>query len=121
MGDSATTARDPHPAGHPRNSRGRLRRTRLTSASIAEILERSGISKGALYFHFPTREYLAAAIFAEQLAVALPPQESTVQELVDVGLVLAYRLQTEPLVRASVALSLEQGATGLDRTSAFDL
>ncbi|MFF4985518.1 hypothetical protein ACFY3O_36435 [Streptomyces sp. NPDC001046] len=37
------------------------------------------------------------------------------------GLVLAYRLQTEPLVRASVALALDQGATSLNHASAFDL
>lgn len=91
------------------------------ATSIAEILERSGVSKGAMYFHFPTKEDLAAAIFAEQLAIALPPQDSTLQELVDAGLVLAHRLQTDPLVRASVALALDQSATGLDRASAFDL
>ncbi|MCX2922186.1 ScbR family autoregulator-binding transcription factor [Streptomyces sp. NEAU-W12] len=90
-----------------------------TSATIGEILDRAGVTKGALYFHFGSKEELALGIFEEQLAVALPPQSSKLQELVDSGLVLALRLCTDPLVRASVGLALDQGALGLDRTPAF--
>ncbi|GAA1431160.1 ScbR family autoregulator-binding transcription factor [Streptomyces thermospinosisporus] len=92
-----------------------------TSATIGEILERAGVTKGALYFHFGSKEELALGIFEEQLAVSLPPQSSKLQELVDSGLVLALRLRTEPLVRASVGLALDQGALGLDRTPAFGM
>ncbi|GAA0642406.1 ScbR family autoregulator-binding transcription factor [Streptomyces thermocarboxydovorans] len=92
-----------------------------TSATIGEILERAGVTKGALYFHFGSKEELALGIFEEQLAVSLPPQPSKLQELVDSGLVLALRLRTEPLVRASVGLALDQGALGLDRTPAFGM
>jgi len=90
-----------------------------TSATIGEILERAGVTKGALYFHFGSKEELALGVFEEQLALTLPPQSSKLQELVDSGLVLALRLRTEPLVRASVGLALDQGALGLDRTPAF--
>ncbi|MFE9771233.1 ScbR family autoregulator-binding transcription factor [Streptomyces sp. NPDC005931] len=90
-----------------------------TSATIGEILERAGVTKGALYFHFGSKEELALGVFEEQLAISLPPQSSKLQELVDSGLVLALRLRTEPLVRASVGLALDQGALGLDRTPAF--
>ncbi|MFD3732443.1 ScbR family autoregulator-binding transcription factor [Streptomyces sp. NPDC058632] len=90
-----------------------------TSATIGEILDRAGVTKGALYFHFGSKEELALGVFEEQLAVALPPQSSKLQELVDSGLVLALRLCTDPLVRASVGLALDQGALGLDRTPAF--
>ncbi|CAM5734695.1 MULTISPECIES: ScbR family autoregulator-binding transcription factor [Streptomyces] len=90
-----------------------------TSATIGEILGRAGVTKGALYFHFGSKEELALGIFEEQLAVTLPPQSSKLQELVDSGLVLALRLCTDPLVRASVGLALDQGALGLDRTPAF--
>ncbi|MEV8594357.1 ScbR family autoregulator-binding transcription factor [Streptomyces sp. NPDC052012] len=92
-----------------------------TSATIGEILERAGVTKGALYFHFGSKEELALGIFEEQLAISLPPQPSKLQELVDSGLVLALRLRTEPLVRASVGLALDQGALGLDRTPAFGM
>ncbi|GAB2865615.1 ScbR family autoregulator-binding transcription factor [Streptomyces deserti] len=90
-----------------------------TSATIGEILQRAGVTKGALYFHFGSKEELALGVFEEQMAIALPPQASKLQELVDSGLVLAWRLRTEPLVRASVGLALDQGALGLDRTPAF--
>jgi len=92
-----------------------------TSATIGEILERAGVTKGALYFHFASKEELALGVFEEQLAISLPSQSSKLQELVDSGLVLALRLRTEPLVRASVGLALDQGALGLDRTPAFGM
>lgn len=92
-----------------------------TSATIGEILERAGVTKGALYFHFGSKEELALGVFEEQLAISLPPQPGKLQELVDSGLVLALRLRTEPLVRASVGLALDQGALGLDRTPAFGM
>lgn len=92
-----------------------------TSATIGEILERAGVTKGALYFHFGSKEELALGVFEEQLAISLPHQSSKLQELVDSGLVLATRLRTEPLVRASVGLALDQGALGLDRTPAFGM
>ncbi|MFF5984329.1 ScbR family autoregulator-binding transcription factor [Streptomyces olindensis] len=90
-----------------------------TSATIGEILDRAGVTKGALYFHFGSKEELAVGVFEEQLAITLPPQSSKLQELVDSGLVLARRLRSEPLVRASVGLALDQGAMDLDRTAAF--
>ncbi|MFF7735346.1 ScbR family autoregulator-binding transcription factor [Streptomyces sp. NPDC007984] len=90
-----------------------------TSATIGEILDRAGVTKGALYFHFGSKEELAVGVFEEQLAIALPPQSSRLQELVDSGLVMARRLRSEPLVRASVGLALDQGAMDLDRTPAF--
>ncbi|MEV5432938.1 ScbR family autoregulator-binding transcription factor [Streptomyces sp. NPDC052701] len=92
-----------------------------TSATIGEILERAGVTKGALYFHFASKEELAIGVFEEQLAISLPPQPSRLQELVDSGLVLARRLRSEALVRASVGLALDQGAMDLDRTPAFQM
>lgn len=92
-----------------------------TSATIGEILDRAGVTKGALYFHFGSKEELAIGVFEEQLAITLPPQSSKLQELVDSGLVLARRLRSEPLVRASVGLALDQGAMDLDRTQAFGM
>ncbi|MER7894753.1 ScbR family autoregulator-binding transcription factor [Streptomyces sp. NPDC096046] len=92
-----------------------------TSATIGEILDRAGVTKGALYFHFGSKEELAVGVFEEQLAITLPPQSSKLQELVDSGLVMARRLRSEPLVRASVGLALDQGAMDLDRTPAFQM
>lgn len=35
-------------------------------ASMAEILDAAGVTKGALYFHFPGKEALAKAVVQEQ-------------------------------------------------------
>ena len=38
-----------------------------TSATIGEILGRAGVTKGALYFHFASKEALARAVIAEMV------------------------------------------------------
>ncbi|MEV4427856.1 ScbR family autoregulator-binding transcription factor [Streptomyces sp. R-07] len=110
----------------------RTRRTILESAAavfaergyerttIGEILVRAGVTKGALYFHFASKEDLALGVLdAQMLDVPLAPQPIKLQELVDQGFLLAHRLQRDPLVRASVALALDSGATGIDRAAPF--
>lgn len=90
------------------------------AATIGEILANAGVTKGALYFHFPSKEELALAVLEEQATEApVIPQASKLQELVDIGMLLAYRLRHDPLVRASVRLTLDQGARGLDRRGPF--
>ncbi|MFF4172552.1 ScbR family autoregulator-binding transcription factor [Streptomyces sp. NPDC001744] len=88
--------------------------------TIGEILVRAGVTKGALYFHFASKEDLALGVLdAQMLDEPLGPQPIKVQELVDQGFLLAHRLQRDPLVRASVALALDSGATGVDRAAPF--
>jgi AcrR family transcriptional regulator len=90
------------------------------AATITEILKIAGVTRGALYFHFQSKEELALGILGEQdHSLAVPQQASKVQELVDTSLVHAYRLQTDPLVRAGVRLSLDQLAEGVDRKGPF--
>ncbi|GGJ44487.1 ScbR family autoregulator-binding transcription factor [Streptomyces brasiliensis] len=78
------------------------------AATIGEILARAGVTKGALYFHFPSKQALAEGVFTEQFTVlALPPRTCKLQELVDVGLLTAYRMRRDPLVSGAARLSLE--------------
>ncbi len=63
--------------------------------STGEILERSGVSRGALYHHFPTKLDLFRAVWEaserrviEELAARVPPSTSPFEVLV--GLVRAY-------------------------------
>ncbi|MFE3652742.1 MULTISPECIES: ScbR family autoregulator-binding transcription factor [unclassified Streptomyces] len=85
-------------------------------ATIAEVLERAGVTKGALYFHFASKEQLALAVLNEHvLDIAVEPQQIRLQEFVDAGQVLAYRLRNDPIQRGAARLAVEQGSTHLDR------
>ncbi|MEU9294880.1 ScbR family autoregulator-binding transcription factor [Streptomyces sp. NPDC048266] len=88
--------------------------------TIGEILVRAGVTKGALYFHFASKEDVALGVLdAQMLDEPLTPQPIKLQELVDQGFLLSHRLQRDALVRASVALALDSGATGVDRAAPF--
>ncbi|MEV7379608.1 ScbR family autoregulator-binding transcription factor [Streptomyces lydicus] len=85
-------------------------------ATIAEVLERAGVTKGALYFHFASKEQLALAVLEEQVVdIAVEPQKIKLQEFVDAGQVLAYRLRRDPIQRGAARLAVEQGSNHLDR------
>ncbi|MFD3839065.1 ScbR family autoregulator-binding transcription factor [Streptomyces sp. NPDC058642] len=90
------------------------------AATISEILAAAGVTKGALYFHFPSKEHLADGVLHEQdHRLPIPDRACKVQQLVDTVVLHAYRLQTDPMVRAGVRLSLDQQAQGLDRSGPF--
>jgi len=85
-------------------------------ATIAEVLDRAGVTKGALYFHFASKEQLALAVLDEHvLDISVEPQPIKLQEFVDSGQVLAYRLRNDPIQRGAARLVVEQSSTHLDR------
>lgn len=78
------------------------------AATIGEVLARAGVTKGALYFHFPSKQALAEGVLSQQFAsVAVPLSACRLQEFVDTGLVVAYRMRRDPMVSAVARLSLE--------------
>ncbi|WP_328911103.1 TetR/AcrR family transcriptional regulator [Streptomyces sp. NBC_00234] len=84
------------------------------AATIASILERAGLTRGALYFHFTSKEELARGVLAEAVtAEGLTPQAFKLQEWVDIALLLAYRLPREPMLSASIRLSVDPRARGM--------
>ncbi|QJS99026.1 TetR/AcrR family transcriptional regulator [Streptomyces asoensis] len=90
------------------------------AATISEILLTAGVTKGALYFHFPSKEDLAEGVIHEQdHDLPIPLRACKVQQLVDTVVLHAYRLRTDPLVRAGVRLALDQQTQGLDRSGPF--
>jgi AcrR family transcriptional regulator len=91
------------------------------SATIAEILTAAGVTKGALYFHFQSKEHLAQGVLRAQNdeRLVVPDRVSKIQQLVDIVMLHAYRLQTDPMVRASVRLTLDELAQDLDRSGPF--
>ncbi|MFJ9216978.1 ScbR family autoregulator-binding transcription factor [Streptomyces sp. NPDC102383] len=91
------------------------------ATTIAEILARGQVTKGALYFHFASKEALARGLLEEQSPDGVPLLQRSIrlQEVVDAIALQAYRLRTDPVVRAAVRLSMDEAALGGSRGDAF--
>lgn len=83
-------------------------------ASLSQVAERAGVTKGALYFHFQSKDDLARAVIAEQhrfvtadnaavLSLDLPPLES----MIVLCRRFALNLLHHSIVRAGTRLTLE--------------
>ncbi len=82
-------------------------------ASLSEILAEAGVTKGALYFHFKSKEDLADALIEEQFTVWEPLaaiERPGLQTVIDLTQGMAASLQSDVRVRASVRLVIEQGS-----------
>ncbi|MED7951621.1 MULTISPECIES: ScbR family autoregulator-binding transcription factor [unclassified Streptomyces] len=83
------------------------------SASLVDISRRAGVSKGALYFHFVSKQALADGVRAEAgdaigaaVLRALRGAAPAVQELIDLTHELGRLLREDVVVRAGVLLGL---------------
>lgn len=92
------------------------------AASITEILKRAGVTKGALYFHFPSKEALAQGVMAAQArAVELRMEPAGLQTLIDMNLQIAHEMRTNTLLRAGLRLSVVQQTFGLQDLAPFHM
>src|SRR4051812_26084571 len=80
-------------------------------ASIADIATESGMTKGALYFHFPSKDELARAVIAEQhrrtmaaAAEAIEEGRPGLETMVLLSAVLARQLLPDRVVRGGIRL-----------------
>ncbi|WP_434587173.1 ScbR family autoregulator-binding transcription factor [Streptomyces sp. A5-4] len=90
-------------------------------ASVTRIVERAGLTLGAMYFHFASKQDLAREVMNAQPDVIEPLLNSVgLQRLVDITMVWAHRLQTDPLLRAGVRLAVEQGRFGMQDSASFE-
>ncbi|WP_190344499.1 ScbR family autoregulator-binding transcription factor [Streptomyces venezuelae] len=81
----------------------------FAGASVTRIAERAGMTLGAMYFHFPSKEALAREIVRSQPDLVSPPLPSEgLQHAVDVTLTWAYQLLTDALLFAGARLVMEQ-------------
>ncbi len=87
-------------------------------ASLSGILSYADVTKGALYFHFESKEALAWAVIKEQHAMAmlaaqrvLATAQSPMESILLCAKEMARQLLTEPIVRAGVRLTLELGTS----------
>ncbi|MFE2109476.1 ScbR family autoregulator-binding transcription factor [Kitasatospora sp. NPDC059463] len=91
-------------------------------ATMAEILERAGVTKGALYFHFPSKEELALAVIEGQsawLATWQPATDSPMQTVIDLGYAFAHSLLDDPLLRGAIRLTIEHGTFTQPQVGAY--
>jgi AcrR family transcriptional regulator len=80
-------------------------------ASTAGILARGGVTRGALYFHFPSKATLADAVVAAQDAdLALPDTPVRLQAALDVCRDHVRRLKSDVLLRAALRLATERSS-----------
>jgi AcrR family transcriptional regulator len=78
-----------------------------TAATVADILKAAGVTKGALYFHFDSKEALARGVLEVQAQQQVAQQEIKLQEMVDLAITIAYRLRHDPVLQAGARLSAD--------------
>lgn len=97
----------------------------FAGATVADILLRSGVTKGALYFHFETKEEVADAVLAahgEWMRDAVAGLSGvSVQSLLDLGYLVCDALCTNSLFQATARLAVERETYGAGRPQAFQL
>jgi AcrR family transcriptional regulator len=83
-------------------------------AGLAEILDTAGVTKGALYFHFASKEELARAIIDEQFGLDRPmapmAEGLALQQLIDLTFDIGRHLAESVRVRAAVRLAIEHAS-----------
>ncbi|MFD7781634.1 ScbR family autoregulator-binding transcription factor [Streptomyces nojiriensis] len=91
------------------------------AAKLTDIVKLANVTKGALYFHFDSKEDLAQAVIDAQVSMHAPvtPQEFRAQEFVDVGMVFSHRLRYDVLMRGCARLTLEQHGRELDGAAPY--
>ncbi|MFH9012621.1 ScbR family autoregulator-binding transcription factor [Streptomyces sp. NPDC017943] len=90
-------------------------------AGLNTILQRAGMTTGAMYFHFKSKEELARAVIVEQAAgLRWPTGTKGLQQLIDVCRYLAVQMRSDVLFRAGVRLAVEQSEVNLLDYSIYD-
>lgn len=87
------------------------------AATMSQIAARADVTQGALYFHFRSKQDLAAEVIREQhdLSITVGKQclensTSGVEGMVLLSGALAAQMQSNPLVQAGLRLSTESAA-----------
>ncbi|OZC76017.1 TetR family transcriptional regulator [Rhodococcus sp. 06-462-5] len=97
------------------------------TASLSTIIAHAGVSKGAMYFHFSSKEDLAQAVIDAQLAMAASASTLIIEQtpkaldaLILVSKELGRQLQTESIARGGMRLTLESAIVGSPNAQAFE-
>jgi AcrR family transcriptional regulator len=83
-------------------------------ATTGDIAKEAGVTRGAMYFHFQSKEDLARAVIAKEQSLALSASKhihamnrSALDTMILLCADLAQRLLADPVVRAGVRLTTE--------------
>ncbi|ANZ15733.1 transcriptional regulator, TetR family [Streptomyces noursei ATCC 11455] len=77
-------------------------------ATIAKIIQRAGVTKGAVYFHFRSKDALARAVIEEQTDPFVPPvSDSRLQDAIDFSHQVALALRSDPMLQAGTRIAVE--------------
>lgn len=89
------------------------------ATTLSDVIAQSGVTKGALYFHFTSKEELARAVVEMQHTLSVDPvrgmldrEGKSLESIIALSLGLAQQLMTDTVVRAGIRLTLEQGTFG---------
>lgn len=81
--------------------------------SLSDVVRHAGVTKGALYFHFQSKEALARALMDEQFQVSEGVdaiEDPGLQTVIDLTHQMAHALRTNARVRAGIRLLVEFGS-----------
>lgn len=93
-----------------------------SGTTIADICQRAGMTKGALYFHFDTKEDLAVAVMDAQFDdFNIPSRELALQQLVDAGYLLCYQYETSSIQRGAARIVMDEGSDRLGRKDSMQM
>jgi AcrR family transcriptional regulator len=90
-----------------------IERSGYGGATVNEIIDAAGVTKGSFYFHFPKGKVeIATAILTGTLTNegVAPQQHPRLQTWLDTGTVLAHRITLEPTLRAALRLAMHSNA-----------
>ncbi|KJY17065.1 ScbR family autoregulator-binding transcription factor, partial [Streptomyces katrae] len=82
--------------------------------SLSDVVKHAGVTKGALYFHFPSKQALARTLVDEQFQVSEGVPETIedpgLQTVIDLTHQMAFGLRTNVRIRAGIRLVIEFGS-----------
>ncbi|SUE16985.1 TetR family transcriptional regulator [Rhodococcus gordoniae] len=85
-------------------------------ANLGDIIEEAGVTKGALYFHFGSKEELARGVidsgylrFAAAAESKMDRRSPALETLIDLSVLHVDMAETDPVVRAMFRLLVEIG------------
>ncbi|MFB7174851.1 ScbR family autoregulator-binding transcription factor [Streptomyces sp. NPDC056254] len=81
--------------------------------SLSDVVRHAGVTKGALYFHFPSKQALARTLMDEQFQVSehlAAVEDPGLQTVIDLTHQMAHGLRTDVRIRAGIRLVIESGS-----------